>query len=198
MTATQPPSLPPPVRRRTGGRSARVTAAVYAAVMEILAEHGYNVLSIAEVAQRAGVHDTSIYRRWTTKARLVAEAVVESSAVDLPPPDTGSFQSDIAALLRHVVARLRTPLGRAVSAVVGSQEPDLIDVRRTYWTSRQATMRILLERAHERGEIPVSLDPQFVFELLVGPIFLRQTSGRQVTHRYIDTLVERLMIILRS
>src|SRR5271170_5118907 len=99
-------------RPRTGGRSARVVAAVLDAAIAGLIEGGYDGLAIGEVARRAGVHETSIYRRWRTKPRVVADAVIRAAARDTPARDTGSFRGDVSALLNRVRARLRTPVGR--------------------------------------------------------------------------------------
>jgi AcrR family transcriptional regulator len=184
-------------RKRPGGRSARIVASVHSAVLEVLTKRGYQALSIAEVARRAGVHETSIYRRWRTKAQLVSEAIIQSAAEDVPAMDTGSFHGDIVTLLRRVVARLRTPVGNAVGLVVASQDPDLSALRRAYWTSRLQMMGIIVERTHERGEMPRSFGRQLALELFSGPILLRLTCGKQVSAGYIEDLVTRVIAALR-
>src|SRR6266700_2043671 len=81
------------VRRRPGGRSARVQAAVFVATIQLLQEKGYEALSFATVAERAGVHETSLYRRWKTKEQLVINAISGQVAQNIPVPDTGAFRS---------------------------------------------------------------------------------------------------------
>src|SRR5687768_13717083 len=66
-----------PRRRRPGGRAARVRAAAIAATLAELAESGYTALSLERVAQRAGVHKTTLYRRWGSREELVLEAMLE-------------------------------------------------------------------------------------------------------------------------
>jgi AcrR family transcriptional regulator len=180
-------------RKRPGGRSARVVASVYSAVLELLAKRGYQELSVADVAKRAGVHETSIYRRWGTKAKLVSEAIIRNPAEDVPAVDTGSLHGDMVTLLRRVVARLRTPVGNAVGRVVASQDPDLAVLRHAYWNSRLQVMGTIVARAHQRGELLRSLDPQLALEMFSGPILLRLTSGQQVSERYIEDLVTRVI-----
>ena len=63
--------------RRPGGRSARVRSAVLAATLEVLVETGYDGMTVDAVAARAGVHKTTVYRRWPTKAALVAAAAAD-------------------------------------------------------------------------------------------------------------------------
>ena len=78
---------------RPGGRTARTRAAVLAAVIEELTDHGWDQLSVESVAQRAGVHKTTVYRRWRDKNTLVAEALKAAAESRIQMPDTG----DVAA-----------------------------------------------------------------------------------------------------
>src|SRR5262249_42882867 len=75
-----------PGRARPGGRSARVRAAVLAATLELLAERGYEQMELPEVARRAGVNVTTVYRRWGSKARLAREGRLERASPTLPAP----------------------------------------------------------------------------------------------------------------
>src|SRR6201986_3287208 len=87
-------TTPPAKARRTGGRSARVRAAVLRATLDALLSCSADDLSIRDVAQRAGVHETSIYRRWGTRANLILDAVQGEIEAAVPPPDTGSLRRD--------------------------------------------------------------------------------------------------------
>src|SRR5271168_5422754 len=81
-------------RRRTGGRSARVVAAVHDAVNELVGQGNPRQVTVAEIAERAGVNPTSIYRRWGTLEALVLDV----EAARLPPiPDTGNLRGDLLA-----------------------------------------------------------------------------------------------------
>jgi AcrR family transcriptional regulator len=183
-------------RSRPGGRSARVVTSVLATTIDVLIDRGYRGLSVSEIAERSGVHETSIYRRWGTKGQLVGEAVIRNAAQSVPSLDTGSFRGDITTLLRRVTSWLDAPLGKAVSQVVTSQDLDLAAVRRSYWNSRLETTREIVARAVARGEVPASLDPRLVMEMSSGPIMLRRISGESVTPRHIKNLVERLVLAL--
>src|SRR5262245_26978742 len=95
--------------RRPGGRSARVRAAVLGAALDVLAERGFEALEVPEVAARAGVSASTIYRRWTSKGRLAGEALLERARPLSPTPDTGALRSDLEQLLLEGGALLRTP-----------------------------------------------------------------------------------------
>src|SRR5277367_2743515 len=81
--------------KRPGGRSSRITAAVFEAVESLLAETPSEVPSISAIAQRAKVNPTTLYRRWTDARELVAAVAVGRLMRDNPVPDTGSVRGDL-------------------------------------------------------------------------------------------------------
>ena len=78
--------------QRPGGRAERVRAAVLGAAAELLTDVGYDKMRVEDVADRAGVHKTTVYRRWPTKAALTADAIALNSADAVPIPDTGTIE----------------------------------------------------------------------------------------------------------
>jgi len=88
--------------KRPGGRSARVRAAVRQATLDELVAHGYAGLTIDNVAQRSGVHKTTVYRRWGSPAGLVADALELAAEEAWPLPDTGDLTADLRALTAAV------------------------------------------------------------------------------------------------
>ena len=74
---------------RPGGRTARVRAAVLTAAGDALAEQGFDRLDLADVARRAGVGKTTVYRRWGTVAGLVADLLDDMADQSSPRSDTG-------------------------------------------------------------------------------------------------------------
>ena len=112
------------VRRRTGGRSARVRGAVLQAALEAMAEHGLDGVTISEIARRAGVHATSIQRRWGSRENVALDAMLTYSQEKLPIPDTGSLRSDLIAFARSIAAYLDTPLGEALARTMAATDDD--------------------------------------------------------------------------
>lgn len=165
---------PDSVRRRTGGRSARVRSAVLQATLAQLFEVGYERLSIRQVAAAAGVAPTTVYRRWGSRSELVLAALTEFSAVTIAIPDTGSVRGDLRVLAGEVATALSQP---AVTALMRSMItlPDDVagEYRRSFWADRLVRTEVIFERAVARGELPGAVDPSAVFELLVAPIWFR-------------------------
>ncbi len=179
--------------RRPGGRAARVRASVLAAAAELLDEAGYDALSTDEVARRAGVHRTTVYRRWPTKPELVAEAVGLHAEEQIPIPDTGRLHDDLAALAGAVAANLvagRPATSRSLVAAAATSETLAASLNR-FMERRMALSEPIVERAVERGEVPAGTDPRAIIEPVVGAIWFRfLLTGGSLDETFIDAVVE--------
>ena len=105
-------------RIRPPGRGPKVRDAVLAATLAELADTGYAALTIENIARRARVHKTTIYRRWPDRESLVADVLGERIALDFPIPDAGSLQADLQELAQAFVAWVTSPTGRMIFAAV--------------------------------------------------------------------------------
>lgn len=183
------------MRRRTGGRSARVRAAVLDATVDALVAHGIDQASIADIALRAGVHETSIYRRWASKEALIIDAVFARTEHDLPIPDTGSLRGDLIAAARSLAALLSSPIGGlfARASVLTVDDADLAAARDRYWASRFAFADTVIRRAVERGELPPDVQPRPAMDMLAGALHMRAL----LTHEPLEPdLPERLVDVV--
>ncbi|WP_165617514.1 TetR/AcrR family transcriptional regulator [Klenkia soli] len=123
---------PLPAGPDTPGRPGRrrdpaVDEAVKTAVLDLLAERGWDGVSMDAVAARAKVGKASIYRRWSSRVQMVAETIAELNRGEVTAPDTGTLRGDLLEVVGAMVATLRGPLGDASRAVIGvlAHEPDL-------------------------------------------------------------------------
>ncbi|MET8828061.1 TetR/AcrR family transcriptional regulator [Streptomyces sp. NPDC004610] len=182
------------VRRRTGGRSARVRRAVLDATLEAVAEHGPDAVGIPEIARRAGVHETSVYRRWGTREHLVVDALLAYSEEQLHIPDTGTLREDLIAFADSLAAYLDSPFGKALvrAMAAAADAPDLVESREEFWTSRFELARVMIDRAVTRGELPHGTDPALVLETLIAPLHFRVL----LTRRPLDTDLSSTLVDL--
>ncbi|WP_254392541.1 TetR/AcrR family transcriptional regulator [Streptomyces buecherae] len=163
-------------RAPTVGRGSRMRAAVLPATLTELATTGYAGLTVEGVAQRAGVHKTTIYRNWKDAPTLVADALTSHFATDIPIPDTGTVAGDLRALARALVASVSTPVGRALITTVlaeAARLPQLADVKRALFDDRFRRAEPVVTRAVERGELPAETDPAELLKTLAAPIYFR-------------------------
>ena len=163
------------VRSRPGGRSARVRQSVLDATLTLLAERGLDRLTIADIAESAGVHETSVRRRWHTRENLICDALLNYSEVHLPIPDTGSLRGDLAAFASELATYLTTPLGRALlyAMTTTGEDPALSEARTAFWQTRYELASVMIERAVARGELPATVDSRLALEALIAPLNFR-------------------------
>jgi AcrR family transcriptional regulator len=184
------------VRRRTGGRSARVRAAVLKATLQAVAEHGADAINISEIARQAEVHETSIYRRWPTREHLLLDTLLDYSEAKLPIPDTGTLRGDLIAFAAAVSAYLDSPLGRTLARAmaVAGDDDTLAAGRAQFWRSRLDLASAMIERAKERGEVHADLDAATSLELVIAPLHFRALLTRQpIDDQAIARLVDALL-----
>lgn len=183
-------------RRRPGGRSARVREAVVAATVAELEESGYDKLSIGAVAARAGVHETSIYRRWKTREGLVTEATYALFAQRITVPDTGFLVEDLVGMLSSSGRLLESPLGRAAMQFSLALTHDAAITREMHelWSVRMQALRQVFERAEQRGEWPQGVDATPLIQGLIGAVYMRVFLMREpVTPKHVRLLVEGML-----
>ncbi|MFI9408558.1 TetR/AcrR family transcriptional regulator [Nocardia gamkensis] len=180
-TADEQIPLAPVPRKRTGGRSARVRQAVLTATLDQVFEHGIEGLTIGDVAARAEVAETTIYRRWGTRTALIADAVTQLAAAANPLPDTGALRTDLRALAEQISHLIEQPgIARLVGTTIAlSADPEVDAARRRFWTDRFELIAPVITRAIERGELPADTDPRAVLETLSAPLYFRVLVGER-------------------
>jgi AcrR family transcriptional regulator len=183
-------------RRRTGGRSARVRQAVLQATVQTVAERGADAVNIAEIARQAGVHDTSIYRRWPTKEHLIFDSLLDYSVAQLPIPDTGTLRADLLAFASLIAGYAATPIGQALLKAMAVTDDDaaLAAGRAQFWQFRLDQARAMIDRAITRGELRADTDPALAIELLIAPLHFRLLLSRQpIDERISGQLIDLLL-----
>ncbi len=175
---------------RPGGRSARVQAAVYQAVTDLIGEQGHEHVTIPAVAARAGVNPTSIYRRWGDARQLLAAVAVTRLTADGALPDTGSLRGDLTAWAEGLLADISKPDGLAsLRTVVNAADRHC---RGLCLRERNDQVAAMLQRGRDRGEPSLAL-PEVV-DHLVAPLYFRVLFGIQPTDEaYAEALVDKLL-----
>src|SRR5579859_2260422 len=179
-------------------RSVEADRAILSATLELLAERGLDAMSIEEVAARAGVGKTTIYRRWPSKGLLALDAFVISFRAEQPLPDTGTLRGDLlSALHAWVRAVTQTAMGPMLTGLIAEaqHDPEL----RGAWRDRvieplRAQHRIMLDRAIARGEIVPSVDRDVVLDLFFGAAEHRLLLGHlPMTGEFIAQVVDVIL-----
>lgn len=170
------PSETPAGRIRPGGRTARVRAAVLRAAEDVLAERGFDHLDLADLARRAGVGKTTVYRRWQTVPNLVADLLDDMAEQSLPRARTGTLLGDLTANARLVRRTLADPrqgaLFKAIIAAASCDDRTAAALRRFYQV-RIREWAPCVQEAIDRGELPAETDPEEVIRAVSAPLYYR-------------------------
>jgi AcrR family transcriptional regulator len=163
---------PVPINRRPGGRTARTRAAVLAAVEAELLDHGFGGLSVDTVAERAGVHRATVYRRWRDVGGLLADALDAGREDGWHPPDHGCLAADLIALNRDVLEHLtgERSLGRAL-IVASYRSAAAAAALRDFLDDRYRRCEVVVERAVDRGEAPATTDARRLLVAATAPLY---------------------------
>ena len=179
---------------RPGGRTAQTRAAVFAAVESLLEEKDPGSISFTEIAERAGVAATSLYRRWGQVRTLLMEVAVERLMQDWPLPDTGTLEGDLNAWTTRIAASLSNPHGSIFFRVYVGTAPSAGEDssgRMAAVMRRLEQIGAMLDRARARGE-----KTPHVFEVtdhLLAPLYMRTLFGAPVDEQAAKGLVTYLL-----
>ncbi|WP_225809433.1 TetR/AcrR family transcriptional regulator [Streptomyces spinosus] len=198
-----------PASRTGRPRSAAADAAILAATREALVELGWSKLTLGDVATRAGVAKTTLYRRWAGKNELVVDAVAELFD-ELQLPDRGSLAADIEGVVLQFAAILARPEAKSglMAVVAEATRDDALRERiRASIVDRQ--MRLVLAgraRAQRRGELPPEPDPgesartlDLIFDVVAGAVVHRTlVSGKPADEEWVRSFTRLLLLGLTA
>ena len=189
---------------RTGRpRSAAADAAILRATRAALVDLGWSKLTLSDVALRAGVARTTLYRRWSGKCELVVDAVA-ALFDELELPDRGSLVADVEGVVRQFAALLGRPETRtALMALIAESTRDEPLQRRIRQSIVDHQKRLVLQgraRAEARGELPPSATPEdaahiadLTFDVVAGAVLHRLlVSGQEVDSAWVRGLTTLL------
>lgn len=171
---------------------------ILAVTLRLLQEHGYDQLTVDAVAAAAHASKATVYRRWPSKAELVLAAFIEGVRLVAVTPDTGTLRGDLLQLGeacgQHGCEHASTI--RAVMVEV-SRHPALNEaMQEQFLKQRKATIRHVLARAVDRGEISADVTrDEELWDLLPGYLIFRALMpGRPPTRRTVEALVDGFLL----
>ena len=177
-------------------RGAKLRTLVLDATIARIEAVGIDNVRIADIAEAAGVHETSLYRRWKTLSRLLVDALVSRTAEEIPIPDTGSVESDLETFTTDLARFAQTPAGTAMirSTVVSDTDPEVEAARREFWLQRLSAAEEIIKRGIARGEVAADADAQLVVLTLGGLVHLYVSHIGEATPADLPQRVVRLIL----
>jgi AcrR family transcriptional regulator len=174
---------------------------VLTTTLDLLTEAGLDELTIDDISRRSGVAKTTIYRHWPNRSSLVIDACSRMTEGEAAPPDTGSLEGDVRAILTNIAKLLRTARWSSIvpSIVdVAEHDPAFADLHSRIQRGHAAPLRSALDRAVLRGEISSTTDRDAITAALLGPLFYRRWFSReQIDAKFLETIIRSAVADLR-
>ncbi|MBP1705383.1 MAG: hypothetical protein H6Q36_1122 [Chloroflexi bacterium] len=184
-------------RARGRPRDPAIDRAILDAALRLLAEQGYDGMSLEAVAGAAGVGKTTIYRRYSGKRELVVAAISSIAASLTPPVDSGDARRDLRAFVRQALGVMRR--GGLAYQVMGTllvkerSEPELMELfRSAVLLPRMQIGGGIVSRGVERGEIRPDVTIDVVIQLIGGAFFARHLVGKPDDDAWLDAVFDTL------
>ncbi|WP_168226605.1 TetR/AcrR family transcriptional regulator C-terminal ligand-binding domain-containing protein [Tomitella fengzijianii] len=163
-------------RIRAGGRSEVIRRTVAETVLDMLRQ-GDSTFSVADVAKRADLPRSTVYRWWPTRVDLVGEALTLHTTT-LTAPDTGSWEGDVRELTEELADLFSTPVEMALNAILAADtQSEIAQLQVTHWLPIASDLSSIVQRGKDRGEVRADADPHLVMQMIVGPLLVVTTFG---------------------
>lgn len=178
------------------GRRQSVIDRVLECTLAELAESGYAGVTLAGVAERAGVAKTTVWRRWPTREDLVRCAFEAHLNAMVNQDLDGSLHDTLVAFLFNMATYFSSDLGRGLFVAVVSTplSEGLHEVLREIRDHNESIPWQVVNRAMDRGELPPNVDVVLAFDMLGGAIKHRILHGEHpIDKTYIRRLVEAVL-----
>ena len=153
-------------------RGERVVQKVLEATIEELSVHGLAALSIEDVAERAGVAKTTVYRRWPTKVDLAVAAMRQVADDIIRVEDTGSLRGDLMVILRSFRDFAWSPRGQGLMRMMMTDvmHAEISEFARRIREEKSQEPRNIVLRAVARGELPRGSDAALLLDVAFAAV----------------------------
>jgi AcrR family transcriptional regulator len=180
MSITQRQSKMLKIKTPGRKRSLDSEEAVLAATAEMLKVMPLRDIAIEEIAKRAGVGKTTIYKWWPAKAYVALDAFLKVMQKSVTVPDTGCAKRDITEQLKSVIRFYTGSTGAIVKQFFaeGQSDPEFRQAfLKRFLRSRREATRVMWERGWERGELDPNIDIDVAMDIVYGPLIFRMLTG---------------------
>ena len=178
--------------RRGRPRDPTLDHAILGAAQRLLFETGVQGFSLLEVARRAGVPKSTVYRRWGSQRELLRATLADiETQANQPVPDTGSLRDDLVAVLRRRIERLGMHEYRlARIGLEARDDPELTEIVRGVVDRRRRAYYPIFARALERGELRPGIDFDAAIDLAFGGLWSRLVTQRAVDPSEAEAMID--------
>src|ERR1700722_5608085 len=167
---------------------------VLTTTLDLLTETGLGELTIDDISRRSGVAKTTIYRHWAGRSALVIDACSQMTDGQEAPPDTGSLEGDLRAILAGIADLLGTARWSSILPSIidaAEHDPEFAGIHSRIQRGHAAPLRAALDQAALREEIPLAADRNAIAAALLGPLFYRRWFSReQIDAEFLEMIIQ--------
>ncbi|HET6875820.1 MAG TPA: TetR/AcrR family transcriptional regulator [Acidimicrobiales bacterium] len=168
------------------------------AALDLVAEIGYDRLTIDAVAARARAGKATVYRRWAGKAELVVDAFFEEMFGGLVTPDTGNLRDDLIDIASQIwLGQGSIPRAQIMAGLMSAllSDPELRDLLVPGCAAPQSVFEAVVTRAADRGEIRRPADLSVVGTVIPSMFMFRiVTTGQGPDAAFVAAVVDQVVI----
>ena len=199
---TSPAGLPPgvapepvPVRRKRGRpRDPEADGRILDAAAALILAHGFDNMTVDDVAARAHVGKATVYRRWAKKEDLAVAAMGQLYDAQMPTPDTGSIEGDLREAFAQVLAFANSEQGSAYirTCIAESvRDPRIAALYRAANNKAENSAKMMFQRAIARGEVRRDANISAAVQIISGILAVRTITEMSLPEpNEVDGLVE--------
>ena len=181
-------------QKRPGGRTAEVTRRINEAVLDLLIEGGIDACTFQNIAARASIERSTLYRRCPDRWQVIIDAIIDFAERETVPLNTGAFRGDLTATLQMLTKTLNGPLGPALVTVAAAVQSGAAPGQgERFWAARLARLGPMFEGAIARGELPADADWEEIFSMAAGPFYFRRfVASKQISDEWMTKVVDEI------
>lgn len=171
----------PVVRRRGRPRDPQADVRILSAAVELILTHGFDAMTVDEVAATAHVGKATVYRRWARKDDLAVAAMQRLYNNEVPLPDTGTIRGDLEEVYASVLVFVNSPAGAAYlrTTIVESVRDERIATLYRNASERVEAQAVeMFARAIARGELRADIDVHWAMQWLTGLLSISVITNR--------------------
>lgn len=183
-----------PNGRKTGRpRSEETRKAVLSAAFALLKKHGFDDVSMQQIAMQAGVSTATLYRWWDNKHAILLEAYLEKTRELLPYGRSGSPLARLRKYCLRLIDFLKSENGQVfLRLMLAIQDDPALRVAfyEKVYLPRRGEGRAVVQEAIAAGELPATVDPDCLINLLIGPLILPALLGQEISTKSVHTIFD--------
>jgi AcrR family transcriptional regulator len=180
--------------RKTGRpRSEKTRKAILNAAFALLKKQGVDDVSMQQIAAQAGVSTATLYRWWDNKHAILLEAYLEKSRELLPYGRSGSPLVRLRKFCLRLIDYLKSENGKVFLRLMLAIQDDPV-LRMAFYEKvyqpRRGEGRAVIQEAIAAGELPGTVNPDYLINLLIGPLILPALLGQEINSKSVEAIFD--------